>query len=439
MIGDFSARANASTRPPAGRPGLMEVTAESLDALCHRIAPELLLRTDRGAHPLRVPFNSLDDFHPDRLWARLDLQSAVPPVARPSDGDETGPRAMERVPASASTEGGAEVLQRLLGERPLEVERRRGTEGGDSARRPAIEALVRRLAGQAGNDDRHPSPPETIEDPAEAASRLRSILHAAEFQALEALWRSLDWLLRSVETDPGTVFHILDIRPDTLLEELNEGPGTGPRPLHDLLQRHRADRSLRDGNLLLIWDLSFGDSAEDIRRLEALGSWLDGFGGTLIGGIDVGIAGHLKDATVTTAWQALRRSGAARRIHLALPRVLLRLPYGNTTDPVDAFDFEEMESPGKGPFLWGNPAFACAILMLQNDGSERPEPVSGIADMPAYSYTAQGESRLLPATEVLFDEGQIDGLLGLGLIPVLGSPRDNMIRIPWLQSLSGSA
>ena len=66
------------------------------------------------------------------------------------------------------------------------------------------------------------------------------------------------------------------------------------------------------------------------------------------------------------AWQALRNLPEAAYIGLALPRFLLRLPYGADTEPVEAFDFEEMSSPfDHESFLWGNPGFACALLLGQ--------------------------------------------------------------------------
>ena len=49
-----------------------------------------------------------------------------------------------------------------------------------------------------------------------------------------------------------------------------------------------------------------------------------------------------------------------------MPRVLLRLPYGARTDGVERFDFEEA-GPGfeHSHYLWGNPAFACALLIAK--------------------------------------------------------------------------
>src|SRR5262249_55069716 len=56
---------------------------------------------------------------------------------------------------------------------------------------------------------------------------------------------------------------------------------------------------------------------------------------------------------------ALRGLGDARYLGLALPRFLLRLPYGKDTDPIEGFDFEELpETDAHEAYLWGNPAIA---------------------------------------------------------------------------------
>src|SRR5207248_5990108 len=45
------------------------------------------------------------------------------------------------------------------------------------------------------------------------------------------------------------------------------------------------------------------------------------------------------------AWQALRQLPEAALLGLAVPRFLLRLPYGENTQSIDKFSYEEMPSP----------------------------------------------------------------------------------------------
>ena len=69
----------------------------------------------------------------------------------------------------------------------------------------------------------------------------------------------------------------------------------------------------------------------------------------------------IPDKQGSQAWEALRELPEAPYLGLALPRFLLRLPYGEDTDPTERFEFEEMTSDlNHEDYLWGNPCFACA-------------------------------------------------------------------------------
>ena len=48
------------------------------------------------------------------------------------------------------------------------------------------------------------------------------------------------------------------------------------------------------------------------------------------------------DANVRAAWDALRQLPEAASVGLALPRLLLRRPYGKRSDPTEQLDFEEL-------------------------------------------------------------------------------------------------
>src|SRR5260370_36828504 len=70
-------------------------------------------------------------------------------------------------------------------------------------------------------------------------------------------------------------------------------------------------------------------------------------------------------------WDELRSIPEASYLGLALPRFLLRLPYGAQSSPIDAFPFEEMPpaAPVHSHFLWGNPALACLALLTAAGGA----------------------------------------------------------------------
>ena len=130
-------------------------------------------------------------------------------------------------------------------------------------------------------------------------------------------------------------------------------------------------------------------------------------------------------------------------IGLALPRVLLRLPYGTKTDPVEAFAFEEMPS-GRDPdaYLWGNPAFICAQLIVaafvENGWEFNPGDVLDAEDLPAHVYEDAGERVMQPGAEVLLGERAINAILAHGLMPILGHRQRNAVRLARFQLLAKS-
>jgi predicted component of type VI protein secretion system len=132
---------------------------------------------------------------------------------------------------------------------------------------------------------------------------------------------------------------------------------------------------------------------------------------------------------------------AAGSLGLALPRMMLRLPYGKDAATVEAFGFEELP-PGSGheAYLWGNPAVAC-VYLLGRAFSRSGWELSGdleteIEELPAHVYHEGGESRIKPCAEVLLSNRAAEAILGRGLMPLLSVRDRDMVRLPRLQSLA---
>ena len=65
-------------------------------------------------------------------------------------------------------------------------------------------------------------------------------------------------------------------------------------------------------------------------------------------------------------WRALRDSEDSRFVGLALPRVLMRTPYGDDGTRLDGFRFhEEVAGPDFSKYLWGNAAFAFGGVLIR--------------------------------------------------------------------------
>ena len=141
------------------------------------------------------------------------------------------------------------------------------------------------------------------------------------------------------------------------------------------------------------------------------------------------------------SWAELRRRPEADSVALALPRFLLRLPYGKKTLPPESFDFEEFtELPVHEDYLWGNPAFAVALLLAQSFSEAgwemRPGTTSEIDRLPLHVSGRAGESVSTPCSEALLTEDAVEGILDAGLMPLVSFKDQDRVRLGRFQSIA---
>jgi type VI secretion system protein ImpC len=154
------------------------------------------------------------------------------------------------------------------------------------------------------------------------------------------------------------------------------------------------------------------------------------------------IAGLAPDVVgLERVFDGLRRAPDAAWLGLALPRFLLRLPYGADTDEIESFSFEEMLSPPEHErYLWGHPAFACAYLLGEAFSRwgwhMRPGMVDTIDGLPAHVYRSGDEPELKPCAEVLLTEDAAEALLDRGFIPLVSIRDSDQVRVLRMQSLA---
>jgi type VI secretion system protein ImpC len=136
----------------------------------------------------------------------------------------------------------------------------------------------------------------------------------------------------------------------------------------------------------------------------------------------------------------LRHSSEARWIGLALPRFLLRLPYGEKTSPLESFEFEEMPTSVHQDYLWGNPAFCCAYLLgqaFQTYGwNLRPGAHRQIDGLPLHVYQQDGRPVMKPCAEVLLTEREAEFLMEQGIMPLASLKDQGAVILLRFQSIA---
>jgi type VI secretion system protein ImpC len=444
ILGDFSARPTAERRPLAERP-THRVDVDSLDAVMQRLAPRLALAGTE------IGFESLDDFHPDALFACVPVfaslrqmrQRLMDPARFAQAAAELG-GAVESAPGSAGPATAAgdsgDLLAGLLGGRPTAA-----APAAPAAQAVAgVDAFIRSIvAPHIQPDHRQQQAALVASVDAATAAEMRTLLHTPAFQNLEAAWRGVQWLISSLELDETLELHLFDVSREELLADVVAAQGqlamTG---LHRALADRWRNVPGAHGWTALTALYSFGPADADIGLLAALGLVAAQAGGPLLAAGNPALA--LGDATTLAGWQRLRHSEAAPWIGLAAPRVLLRLPYGKRSDPCSAFAFEEFPGlPEHAHFLWGAGSLAVALLLgrafTQRGWAFEPGDEREIGELPAYHYTRDGESEMQACAEDYLGEQAGQALLAAGLMPVLSHKHRNAVTVMRLQSIAEPA
>jgi type VI secretion system protein ImpC len=267
------------------------------------------------------------------------------------------------------------------------------------------------------------------------AERLRALLHDPGFQALEAAWRSVQLLVSRLVPDGDVALYLFDITRAELAAAAAE-----PDLAKSGLWKALVERGDAGWGLLVSLE-QFDASAGDVRLLATLATTAAAAGGPIIAGAAPRLFGYAAwplsldaddwqppDAASAALWQVLRASPLARWIGLVAPGLVLRLPYGADTDPIDAFDFDERAGADPAqPLLCGPAAVACALLAgeaFQQDGWQLDlDAVLDIDDLPAWVYDDDGERHLYPVSGAWMGERTATAMLGYGVMPLL-SRRD---------------
>lgn len=444
--------------PPVAQRRLVPVDVDSFGEVMARLDPRIELRL-AGADGRQgaITFGGLDDFRPDRLYRDLEVFDPLRDIRRRlldastfADAAAEWSRAVGRAPetpvsASPPAEDDEATARRLLGRGP----------GGAAALQAEAQGGLDRLLRQIVAPHVVPAPdprrPELLRSVDEAsAALLRSILHLPAFQALEATWRSIHGLVTGLETEAGIELRLLDL---TRIELQAECAPDGPSALERLLAREAGPDAAQVWPLLVA-GFTFGPGEGDVALLERLGAIARRAGGPVLAAADPGLVGcpsfaavpdphrwPALDSAAAARWDRLRASAVAPWIGLAMPRVLLRLPYGARTDPVSALDFEELPS-GRDheAYLWGNPAFACLQLIgasfVENGPAMEPGDHLELEDLPAAVYDDEDGPQLKPCAEAVLSEASARKILDAGVMPLLSSSRRNIVRVMRVQSIA---
>jgi type VI secretion system protein ImpC len=272
--------------------------------------------------------------------------------------------------------------------------------------------------------------------------QLNEILHNQQFQKLEGTWRGLKYLLDQSETGTQLKIRILNASKKDLLRDLQRAPEFDQSAMFKKV--YEEEYGLFGGEPFgaLVGDYEFSKHPEDMELLEKVSQVAAAAHAPFLSAASSELLnmesytnldqprdiGKIFDSTEYAKWKGFRESDDSKYVALTCPRVLMRLPYGRDTAPVEGFNFEEgVDGTDHSKYLWGNAAYALASKMTQAFATYgwcvaiRGVEGGGLVDgMPSHTFrTDEGDVALKCPTEIAITDRREKELADQGLVPLV--------------------
>lgn len=271
------------------------------------------------------------------------------------------------------------------------------------------------------------------------SAQVNEIMHAPQFQKLEATWRGLHYLLSQTETGELLKIKVLNVSKKDLLKDLQRASEFDQSALFKKV--YEEEYGLFGGSPFgaLLGDYEFDRTGEDIELLEKIAQVSAASHAPFIAGTSAQMFSletftqldqprDMAKVFATTdyaKWKVFRDSEDSRYVALTAPRMLLREPYGREK-PVEAFQYEEDVSD-HGKYLWGNAAWALGARVTQAFATYgwcatiRGVESGGLVEgLPVHSFrTDAGDVAMKCPTETPITDRREKELADLGFAPLV--------------------
>ncbi len=458
VLGDFSARANRGELETgadlAGRKPL-KVDIDNLDDMIERLGIEFVLPVGEEGASVEVALTCIDDFHPDELYDNLDIFSELSGLRQRLNNTSTFDSAAQEL-LSWGAEGGKKIKKNRAAARGAVVPANgKLSDFAELVGRPtsatreesSIDELLKQIVGPYVVPEQDPRQDAMVATVDEALSvAMRAILHHPDFQTLEALWRSVDFLVRRLETSSHLQIVLYDITAEEVAADLSSADALEDTGLFKLLveqpplDAHQGPLSVVIANYTFEMTPPHADLLGRIAKIAAEGQWpfIAALGADCLDLKFDDLHPLIKDS-----WGPLKELPEATYLGLAVPRFMLRMPYGKKTDPIDPFEFEEFTpQTGLKSMLWGNAAIVAGLLLGEGFSQQGQAidlgSIMTVGDMPFHFYTdADGDQTALPCTERLVPIRKAEQLTAQRLMPMLSIQGRPEIRLGSFQAVGG--
>lgn len=308
---------------------------------------------------------------------------------------------------------------------------------------------------------------------------LNRVIHNPDFQALEATWRGLHYLVMKTETGQKLKIRVLNATFDELYKDLDKAVEFDQSNLFKIVYEQEFGTFGGEPYSILIGDYQIGRSARDIEFAEKISNLAAAAHAPFISSAYSRLFDledfdglhkprdltKLFESAELIKWRAFRETEDSRYVTLTLPKVLLRLPYHHENNPAEGVYFDEdvavtlyeldeqgevvrdsagnpivlTDSDASGvttervaksvdarKMLWGNPAFILGRVITRafelHGWTAAIKGVEGgglVEGLPAYTYeTEDGDISLNCPTQVAITDRREKELNDLGFMAI---------------------
>jgi type VI secretion system protein ImpC len=274
------------------------------------------------------------------------------------------------------------------------------------------------------------------------SAQLNEVMHAPEFQRLEATWRGLHYLVHQSETGTGLKVKAMNLSKKDLTKDLERAAEFDQSALFKRIYEEEFGVFGGSPFGLLIGDYEFSSQPQDIGLLEKMSNIAAASHAPFLSAASAKMfrlesldqlgeprdIAKIFDSVEYAKWRSFRESEDSRYVGLCLPHVLMRQPYGSDGVPVESFNFEEnVDGRHHDRYLWGNPAYALATRITdafsQYGWCTAIRGVEGgglVEGLPTHTFrTDEGDVALKCPTEIAVTDRREKELADAGFIPLV--------------------
>jgi type VI secretion system protein ImpC len=273
------------------------------------------------------------------------------------------------------------------------------------------------------------------------SEQLNQIMHHPDFIELEGRWRGFSYLVMNTETGSQLKLRVLNTNAHDLLDDLEKAVEFDQSQLFKKVYEEEYGTFGGSPFSCLVFDHFFTRHPQDFELMEKLTSVAAAAHTPVIAGADpklfdldsfvhLGVPrdlGKIFESLELVKWRSFRDSEDSRYMTLALPRVLMRMPYGRNTVPVDGLDFEEdVDGTVHSKYCWANAAWVMAqritnaFALYGWTAAIRGVEGGGLVEgLPTHTFkTTDGDIALKCPTEIAITDRREKELSDLGFLAV---------------------